>query len=317
MAHAARERLRLLGVPSSVMARVDRTGRQQDVVTISTPVSGVIQTLDVRPGMTLAAGQTLAQVNGLGTVWLNAAVPETQAGQIRTGQSVRAELASYPGERFAGRVIAVLPSIEQSSRTLTVRVELANRGGRLKPGMFATIHLGQTGKPRLLVPSEAVIRTGKRTIVMLANSNGRFRPAQVEIGQEGGGQTEVLAGLAEGEKIVVSGQFLVDSEASLSNMDVRPIGAPLPATKPPVKANKGAAASYSAKGKVEAIGGGGITISHGPVPALKWPAMTMTFKLAKPALAHGVKTGDTVNFEFEKNAQGATATRIARAGAGQ
>ncbi len=220
------------------------------MITISTPVGGVIQTLDVRPGMTLAAGQTLAQINGLGTVWLNAAVPETRAGEIYVGQSAVAELAGFPGERFTGQVIAVLPTAEAASRTLTVRVELRNRGGRLKPGMFATVQLGAVGKLALLIPSEAVIRTGKRTVVMLATGGGRFRPAEVQIGREGDGQTEIQAGLAAGEKVITSGQFLIDSEASLAGADVRPLNAAPAATTP--DAAKEAEPS-KASGRIEAM----------------------------------------------------------------
>ncbi|GGO92957.1 efflux RND transporter periplasmic adaptor subunit [Stakelama pacifica] len=317
LAAAARERLKLLGMPEGLIARVDRTGSEQNVVTISTPVSGVIQTLDVRSGMTLAAGQTLAQVNGLGTVWLNAAVPEAQAGQIRVGETAAADVASYPGERFTGRVIAVLPTAAEASRTLTVRIELANRGGRLKPGMFATVHLGQSGEPHLLVPSEAVIRTGKRDIVMLATGNGRFQPAEVKLGREGGGQTEILDGLAAGEKVVASGQFLVDSEASLSNLQVRPLDASRPAPADSAKKAQDASADHSATGKIEAIKPNAITISHEPVPALQWPAMTMTFALAKPELARGFKTGDRITFHFRKQGRSQTVTSIARAGGGQ
>jgi Cu(I)/Ag(I) efflux system membrane fusion protein len=158
--------------------------------------------------MTVASGQTLAEVNGLGTVWLNAAVPEAMAGRLRPGQSATATLAAYPGERFTGRIAAILPSVAAESRTLTVRIELSNRAGRLRPGMFASVDLGDAARPALLVPSEAVIRTGKRSLVMLALAQGRYRPAEVQTGAESGGQTEILAGLAEGEKIVASGQFL-------------------------------------------------------------------------------------------------------------
>jgi Cu(I)/Ag(I) efflux system membrane fusion protein len=134
-------------------------------------------------------------------------------------------LAAFPGESFAGRVTAILPAAQAETRTLTARIELANRGGRLRPGMFATVAFAADGAPVLTVPSEAVIRTGTRTLVMLALSDGRYRPAEVRIGREGGGKSEVLAGLAPGEKIVASGQFLLDSEASLSGVDARPIGA--------------------------------------------------------------------------------------------
>ena len=213
---AARQRLRLVGIPGGVAG-----GR--GMTTIRSPIGGVIQTLDARVGVTLAPGQTLAQVNGLGTVWLNAAVPEVRATAVKVGQTANAELAGFPGERFTGRVIAVLPTTQADSRTLTVRIELRNPGGRLRPGMFATVHLGGTSDTALLVPSEAVIRTGKRTLVMLADGKGRFRPAEVRIGREASGQTEILAGLAAGEKVVASGQFLLDSEASLTGIAARPI----------------------------------------------------------------------------------------------
>ena len=222
---AARQRLKLLGMSDGLIASVERSGRTNGTVTITSPISGVIQTLDVRAGMTLAQGQTLAQVTGIGSVWLNAAVPEAQAGSVRVGQSASAVLAAFPGEMFSGRIVAILPTAQAESRTVTVRIELANRGGRLRPGMFAQVALGGTGSTVLLVPSEAVIRTGTRTLVMLATGNGRYQPAEVRTGREGGGQTEILEGLAVGEKVVASGQFLLDSEASLTGIEARKLGA--------------------------------------------------------------------------------------------
>lgn len=121
-------------------------------------------------------------------------------------------------------MIAILPTAQTDSRTLTVRIELANRGGRLRPGMFGNVMLGDGGGQALLVPSEAVIRTGARTLVMLALADGRYRPAEVRTGREGGGKTEIVAGLAPGEKVVASGEFLLDSEASLTGVPARPIG---------------------------------------------------------------------------------------------
>ena len=222
---AARQRLKLLGMSDGLIASVERSGRTNGTVSIISPISGVIQTLDVRSGMTLAQGQTLAQVTGIGTVWLNAAVPVAQAGSVRVGQSASATLAAFPGETFGGRIVAILPTAQADSRTVTVRIELANRGGRLRPGMFAQVALGGTASTALLVPSEAVIRTGTRTLVMLATGNGRYRPAEVRTGREGGGQTEILEGLAVGEKVVASGQFLLDSEASLTGIPARKLGA--------------------------------------------------------------------------------------------
>ncbi|MDZ4111824.1 MAG: efflux RND transporter periplasmic adaptor subunit [Brevundimonas sp.] len=221
---AARQRLVLLGMSEGVIASVERSGRARNTITISTPTGGVIKTLSVRAGMSVAQGMTLAEINGLATVWVNAAIPEALASQLRAGQSVEVALAALPGERFTGRLTALLPELVGDSRTLTARIELANRGRRLRPGMFGRITFGGGSTSALLVPTEAVIRTGERDIVMLALPEGRYQPAEVRIGREAGGQTEILAGLTEGERIVASGQFLIDSEASLSGVAARPIG---------------------------------------------------------------------------------------------
>lgn len=222
---AARQRLRLMGMPETVISEVDRSGRTAGRITVRSPISGVVQSLGARAGVTLAEGQTLAEISGLATVWLNAALPEAQAGVVQVGQRAIATLTAFPGEGFGGRVVAILPTAATDSRTLTVRIELPNRAGRLRPGMFATVALGGDAKPALLVPSEAVIRTGARSIVMLERDDGRYHPAEVVTGREGGGKTEILRGLAPGEKVVASGQFLLDSEASLSGIAVRPLDA--------------------------------------------------------------------------------------------
>ncbi|WP_438943900.1 efflux RND transporter periplasmic adaptor subunit [Sphingobium baderi] len=306
---AARQRLMLLGMPSGTIASVEQTGRPHNVITISTPTGGVIKTLNVRGGMTLMAGQTLAEVNGLGTVWLNAAVPEAVAGPLKPGQAVRAALAAFPGETISGRVSAILPTTQVDSRTLTVRIELPNRGGRLRPGMFATVSFGGSTQPALLVPSEALIRTGKRTLVMLALDKGRYRPAEVQTGRESGDDTEILAGLSEGEKIVASGQFLIDSEASLSGVEARPIGGSAP---PAIAKPTAVAALYETVGKIEQITTTSVTLSHEPVPAIGWPAMTMTFQLPDPKIARGLKTGDRVRFGFDQPPAGPTIRRLAK-----
>ncbi len=307
---AARQRLRLMGMSDGLIASVERSGRPNGVVTITTPISGTIQTLDARAGVTLAMGQTLAQVSGLGTVWLNAAVPEARAGDVRVGQNASTTLAGFPGERFAGRVIAILPTTQADSRTLTVRIELPNRDGRLRPGMFASVALGGDAKPALLVPSEAVIRTGRRTLVMLAAGDGRYHPAKVRIGREAGGETEILAGLSPGENVVVSGQFLIDSEASLSGIEARPIGGGAASATIAAPASK--ATLYETTGKIERITANSVTLSHEPVPALDWPAMTMTFALANPGIARGFKAGDRVRFGFDRPPAGPTLRHMAK-----
>ena len=299
---AARQRLILLGMPAGLIDNVARTGRISNVVTIMTPVGGSIQTLDVRQGMTVSMGQTLAQVSGLSTVWLTAAVPEVHAGHVKVGQQVTADLTAFPGETFTGRVAAILPTAQADSRTLSVHVELPNSGGKLRPGMFANVHLNGDSSSALFVPSEALIRTGKRTIVMLASGNGRYLPAEVQVGRETDDRTEILAGLNEGDKVVASGQFLIDSEASLTGLNARPLtglssGSPTSSSVP---------ALLQTRGVIEQLTGNSITLSHEPVPAIGWPAMTMTFKLDPPTLAKGLKVGDHVAFGFVQNPDGPT-----------
>ena len=313
---AARERLKLLGLSAGQIAAVDRSGRPQSVVTITSPRAGVIQKLDVRQGMTVAAGQSLAEVNGLGTVWVVAAVPETQGARVRAGQLVRVTFDAFPGQVSNGRVQTVLPQVAGDSRTLQARIELPNPGGRLRPGLFAKVTFASSASEALLVPSEALIRTGRRTIVMLARPNGRFEPAEVQVGRESGDQAEILAGLNEGDRVVASGQFLIDSEASLSGLNARPLSgaAPPPPPAPAVGSPKPSPMAVT-QGRVESVAPGAITLSHQPVPSIGWPAMTMTFHVSDPKLTRGLKPGDQVRFGFDQPPAGPTLRMIDKPGA--
>ncbi|WP_236182717.1 efflux RND transporter periplasmic adaptor subunit [Pseudomonas sputi] len=223
---AARQRLRLTGMPASLIAQVERSGKVQSELTVTSPLGGVLQELNVRAGMTVATGETLARVNGLNSVWLAVAVPESETGSVAVGQAVEAHLPAFPGTVFNGTVSAILPDTSPDSRTLRVRVELSNANGRLRPGMTAQVRLNRsTGQNHLWVPSEAVIRTGKRALVMLAEEAGHYRPVEVRLGQESDGKTVILDGLTEGQSVVTSGQFLLDSEASLKGIVAEPLEA--------------------------------------------------------------------------------------------
>ena len=216
---AARQRLRLTGMPASLIAKVERDARVYPTFTLTSPIGGVLQDLNIRAGMTVAAGETLARVNGLGTVWLAVAVPEAQAGAITEGQAVEARLPAFPGTLLTGTVSAILPETRADSRTLSVRVELPNPDGRLRPGLSAQVRLNHaSAQPLLWVPSEALIRTGRRTLVMLAEDGGHYRPVEVQTGQENTARTVIVQGLQEGQKVVASAQFLLDSEASLKGV---------------------------------------------------------------------------------------------------
>lgn len=216
---AARQRLRLSGMPAGLIAQMERSGQVQSVLTVTSPISGALQTLDVREGMTVAPGQTLARFNGLDSVWLQVAVPEAQGATLTVGQTVQSRFVGLPGKTLDGTVSAILPATAMDSRTVQVRVELPNPDGALRPGMTAQVSLAQTsGQAVLQVPSEALIRTGKRVLVMLAEEGGRYRPVEVETGVENQDHTVILSGLQEGQQVVASGQFLLDSEASLKGI---------------------------------------------------------------------------------------------------
>ncbi len=184
----------------------------------------------------------------------------------------------------------VLPEVNAATRTLRARVELANPGGRLKPGMFATLVFAQgTEAKALLVPSEAVIRTGERSVVIVAESEGKFRPREVELGFESGGKSEIRKGLSEGDKVVVSGQFLIDSEASLRASGTRMEGAEAPKAMPQ---------THRAVGEVVSAGAGDLLIKHGAIPSAGMGAMTMPFRAPNGIVPPGLKKGDRILFEF-------------------
>jgi Cu(I)/Ag(I) efflux system membrane fusion protein len=220
---AARERLLSLGMTQGEVRALQQGGAVQALHTVSAPIGGVLESLDVRAGMTVTAGQTLARINGLDPVWLEVAVPQAQAGQVTIGARAEARLDSVPGQPVVGRVTALLPTLNDATRSLRVRVELPNRDGKLRPGQSARVRLAAGGDDSALaVPTEAVIRTGQRALVMVAGDGGRYRPQEVTLGPELGNKTVIRTGLDEGQQVVASGQFLLDSEASLLGIGAGP-----------------------------------------------------------------------------------------------
>lgn len=296
LAAAARQRLLLLGMAEADVAAVERTGSVQQRFTLVSPISGVIAELGVREGGAVMAGQSLFRIVDLSSVWVNAEIPEAQAGMVVPGSRVEARVPAYPGQTFSGRVGAILPEVSPATRTVRARVELANPGARLKPGMFATLaFLSAAAERGVLVPSEALIRTGTRSVVILALEGGGFRAAEVELGQEAGGRTAIRKGLKAGERVVLSGQFLIDSEASLSSTLARLEGADAAGATSP-----SADAMHKGSGKVTEVDAraGRIELDHGPMPSIKWPAMKMGFMVEDRALLRGLKPGDAVEFEM-------------------
>ena len=296
----ARQRMRLAGMNEEQIRRFESSGVVETRTTLTAPMSGVIAELAVREGMTVMAGAPLFRINGLSTLWVNADVTESLVAQVRPGNAVEARSGAFPGTVFKGKVSAILPEVNPATRTLKARVELANTGGRLVPGMFVMVNFAPaTSQDMLLVPTEAVIQTGRRSVVFVAQGDGKFVPIDVEVGVDRGGQTEIRKGLHPGQKVVVSGQFLIDSEASLKGAATR-MGEP----GAPIFGAVGGA-THHGEGRVEAIGKDEISLSHGPIASLQWGAMTMSFKLPPTGLPAGIAVGDTVAFDIRQTKDGA------------
>lgn len=217
---AARSRLKLLGMSEGEVVAISKTGKTSPRFGVYAPASGVLTELGVREGGQLMAGSSLMQISDLSQVWLIAEVPERDAARLKPGLAAEVQLQSLPGEVFKGKVGYLYPMLNDASRTLQVRIELANKSNQLRLGMYANVTFtGQTHEA-LSAPSESIIATGKRKVVIVKEAHG-YRPVEVETGQERDGYTEILSGLSEGEEVVASGQFLIDSEASLSGVLAR------------------------------------------------------------------------------------------------
>ena len=295
---AARQRMRLVGMSDEQIRLVESSGKSQARITLTAPIGGVVVELMAREGMTVMPGATLFRINGLSSVWANAEVPESQAALIRPGSKVQASSAAAPGTNLTGTLQAILPEVNQTTRTLKARVELANPNQVLVPGMLINMQfMDMRAEKSLLIPTEAVIQTGKRVVVMLAEDKGKFRPVEVETGIESNGQTEVKRGLQVGQRVVVSSQFLIDSEASLKGVEAR-------LNDVPKQTAGDTAPRHEGEAKIEAIGKDSITLSHGPIPSLKWGSMTMDFKLPASGKPRNLEAGDKVNFEFFEDTDG-------------
>ncbi|MGH8728214.1 MAG: efflux RND transporter periplasmic adaptor subunit [Burkholderiales bacterium] len=213
---ASRARLSLLGLNNAQISRLEKTREPQRRVAFYSPLNGIVAELGVREGMEVAMGTAMFNLVDLSTVWVVAEIPETQAAWINEGSSAEIRIPTFPGKVFKGRVDYIYPRLDKTTRTLEARVVLKNPDLKLKPGMYVDVGLeGEKIEGALTVPTEAVIRTGRRTVVILALGEGKFKPVEVTTGFEAEGKTQILDGLEKGQSIVASGQFLIDSTSSL------------------------------------------------------------------------------------------------------
>jgi Cu(I)/Ag(I) efflux system membrane fusion protein len=310
---ATRERLRVLGVPESAISLIEKTRQVSATTTIYAPIGGTIAELSVREGSSFTGPGALLQINSLATVWVNAQIPESQVGLVPVGSTAKVSATAWPSESFDGQVISLLPTINEQTRTLTARIEVQNKAHRLVPGMFVALKFERPSNVlQLVVPSEAVIMTGQRSAVIVAEDEGKYRVADVQVGGESDGLTAVLSGLNEGDRVVRSGQFLIDSEASLrSTVNRLEAMEETQATSEP--ANAADDPTHFTSGIITVITPDEVTLSHAPVASLHWPAMTMAFKKPQTGVPPDFRVGDQVNFSFRKEEGGYRLHSISKA----
>lgn len=274
----ATERLVTLGVDRAQIKSITRRGKASQTIEIKAPADGVIASLNVREGGYLSPAQAVISAGPLDNVWVDAEVFERQAHWMKAGSQATMTLDAIPGTEWQGVVDYVYPILDPKTRTLRVRLKFPNPNGDLKPNMFANIALQPvTDDAVLTIPKSSVIRSGGMTRVVLAEGNGKYRSARIEVGREADEQIEVLQGLKQDDKIVTSSHFMLDSESSQS------------ADLSRINGIEAAAETAWAKGEITDVMRDHrmLTINHQPVPEWDLPGMVMNF-----TFADGVEMGD-------------------------
>ncbi|MBL8318400.1 MAG: efflux RND transporter periplasmic adaptor subunit [Burkholderiaceae bacterium] len=314
LAESSLTRLRNWDLSRDQLAALAKSGEAQRTIVFASPVSGVVTEKKALQGMRFMPGEMLYQVTDLSSVWVVADVFEQDIGLIKAGAKAAVKVNAYPGRMFEGRITYVYPTLKAETRTIPVRVELANPGQLLKPAMFAQVEFQVGAKaPVLVVPDSAVIDSGTRRIVLVQKNEGRFEPREVDLGSRADNYVEVLKGVRDGEQVVVAANFLIDAESNLKAAvgglgGHSGHGSPAKGSGSPPQGGPAAAGTvgHAAAGTVEGVDlkAGTVNIDHGPVASLKWPAMTMEFKAANTALLNGLRRGQAVNFEFVERQPG-------------
>ena len=296
----AEEKLRALGMIPSEISALRKRGTASENIKIVAPQDGIVASLSVREGMFIQPNTTIMSLADLSTVWLQAEVFESQADWVAAGQAAEAQLDYMPGTEFSGQVDYVYPVLDPKTRTLRVRLRFDNPKERLKPNMYARVSIYGRLKPNALtIPREALIPAPGRDRVVVALGDGKFHVHEVMTGLESGEYVEILAGISEGDQIVTSSQFLIDSESSiagsiqrLESIDVLP--------------EQRALGQVFASGWVDEIDldHRRIRVSHGPIDALGWPSMTMVFDTKPGVDLSTIEVGQDIRFALVQEQAG-------------
>jgi Cu(I)/Ag(I) efflux system membrane fusion protein len=300
LADASLQRLKNWDISDEQLKALARNGDAKRTLTFRAPVAGIVTEKNAVQGMRFMPGETLFQIADTSRVWVQADVFEQDIAAVDVGQKARIRINAYPSEVFEGRIAYVYPTLKAETRTVPVRIELANPKGRLKPAMFADVDIPVAGaKPVLAVPSSAVIDSGSRQVVIVQLGEGRFEPRPVKLGPRGREFVQVLDGVRAGEKVVIAANFLIDAESNLKAALGGMQKADAPAAKPSVVGHRAVGVLNS----VDAAAGT-VTITHEPVASLNWPAMKMDFVLANAGLVAGLQPGTAVAIEFVERGPG-------------
>ena len=310
LAESSLMRLRNWDVSEEQIKALSPSGSTRRTLTFRSPVAGVVTEKKAIQGMRFMPGEALYQVTNLSSVWVVADVFEQDIGLVKAGVQAKVRVDAYPDKTFSGAITYVYPTLKSETRTVPVRVELSNSAGLLKPGMYAQVELPAQARGAVLsVPSSAVIDSGTRQIVLIQQGEGRFEPRDVKLGARSEDRIEVLDGVKEGEMVVVAANFLIDAESNLKAA-IGGLGHEGHGTRLVQEGTAGAktaaTVTHQTQGQVEEIDAKAatVTIAHGEVPSLKWPAMSMEFKVSHGGLLAGLKPGAKVRFEFVERGQG-------------
>ncbi len=311
---SALQKLRNWDVADIELRRLQQTGEVRQYLTVRAQADGVVLEKKVIEGQRFMPGEALYQIADLSSVWMLADVFEQDLGMIHPGQLVTIRVEAYPDKVFNGEVAFIYPVVTPETRTAIVRIVLSNPDGLLKPAMYARAEFASFHSKNkvLTVPDSAVLDTGTRRVVLVDLGAGRFEPRTVKLGMHADGYAEVLGGLRVGEVVVVKANFLIDAESNFKSA-LNSFGH---TTYYPVSDEQEIASSsavlsaahvqYRGEGSIEAIdfAHATVTLAHGPIESLQWPAMVMDFRVQEPALLQSFKPGQKVIFEIAEESAG-------------
>lgn len=281
------------GVPQS---DVNKSGEEKRTITFRSPVRGIVLDKLALKGMRFMPGETLFKIADLSKLWVIADVFEQDIALLKIGQAAQVSIDAFPGKELTTHISYIYPTINEQTRTAQVRLELNNADGQLRPGMFTqvTLVIKNNQQAVLVVPDSAVIHSGQRELVLVDSGAGKFEPRVVKLGRQSDDQIEILEGVTEGEKVVVSANFLIDAESNLKAA-IAGFGEQ---SAPTASKNAQPVQTHRGVGILDATDAGKVTITHSAIAALGWPVMSMNFNLTHAGLIKDIKLGEEIDFEF-------------------